>query len=448
MSIIQHITPPAAPEIEQAVIRSLILEGNSAFDELGSSLLVPLFYNQSNAAIFQCMVSMHRSHKTIDLLTVSDELIKIDPELSAYLGTLISSGAPMAMYESSLSDYLSSLYEHFVKREIIQSIYKLHAKMVDPLTSADEAIALLSQTVNSLSEIRIGQSAIPSFDALFNLSYKKLQQRIEASSFNKLSGIETGLSKLNEMLAGWQPGDLIVLAARPGMGKTALALFFAHMAAKSNAPALFFSLEMAAYRLADRLIIGQTGIDAFNYRHGRISNAENEMVYNHADHLQNLPLYIDEKASPDIDYLIGSSRLAVRKLGVNLIIIDYLQLIDMREQKGQTRDQAIGNVTRRLKQLAKELSVPVILLSQLNRSLEARQNKLPTLSDLRESGNIEQDADIVLLLYRPAYYGLTEFRDKETYNVLWVLTEKYRDGDPKDIVIKHNSNLTKFNDYE
>jgi replicative DNA helicase len=232
------------------------------------------------------------------------------------------------------------------------------------------------------------------------------------------------------------------------MGKTALALFLTKHAALAGDAVLFFSLEMAAWRLADRLILGETGINSHSYRHGTIDQTDNEKIYQIADQFSTLPIFIDEQSSPTIDYIIASSRLAVRKYKAKLIVIDYLQLMNMREQRGQTRDQAIGLVTRKLKQLAKELQLPVILLSQLNRSLESRSSRVPTLADLRESGNIEQDADMVLLLFRPAYYNLSDFRDHETNNILWILTEKFRDGDAKDIIIRHNDNPSDFYNYD
>jgi replicative DNA helicase len=225
-----------------------------------------------------------------------------------------------------------------------------------------------------------------------------------------------------------------------------MALHFSEAAARNQSPVLFFSLEMADYKLTDRSLIGEANIDSYNYHHASVNQIDYNLIHEKAAYLSNLKIYYDEKSGIDVDYIVSASRLAKRKLEIELIIIDYLQLIDMRERPGQTRDQAIGNVTRKLKQLSKEIQVPIILLSQLNRSLEGRQSKEPNLSDLRESGNIEQDADVVLMLFRPAYYHMEQYANKPTDNVLWILTQKYRNGAKTDIAITHNNTLTKFSD--
>lgn len=449
MKTLTHLPPPQAPEIENALLRNLISAGNIAFDQMAKVLTVPdLFYNDSNRTIFGLLLEFYRQSKTIDLFTVSDALLEIQPDLSDYLMSLMTSGENTALYSHTNKHYIQILQEKYVLRQIIQSIYQLHNIMADPQTLAEEALEIFNQTQHRLAELTLGKQELPFFTEVFNLSYQKLQERIAAASAQKLSGINTGLIALNKMTAGWQAGDLIILAARPGMGKTALALFLTKHAALAGDAVLFFSLEMAAWRLADRLILGETGINSHSYRHGTIDQTDNEKIYQIADQFSTLPIFIDEQSSPTIDYIIASSRLAVRKYKAKLIVIDYLQLMNMREQRGQTRDQAIGLVTRKLKQLAKELQLPVILLSQLNRSLESRSSRVPTLADLRESGNIEQDADMVLLLFRPAYYNLSDFRDHETNNILWILTEKFRDGDAKDIIIRHNDNLSDFYNYD
>jgi replicative DNA helicase len=278
-------------------------------------------------------------------------------------------------------------------------------------------------------------------------SIDKLFERIEIRESGKLPGINTGLRQLNNMLAGWQNGELYVIAARPGMGKTALALHFAEHAALNGAAVLFFSLEMADYKLTDRMIIGRSGIESAKYHHADVNNLDRDNLINQAGAIANMPIYFDEQSGIDIDYISATSRIAARKKDIRMIIIDYLQLIDMKERPGQTRDQAIGNVTRKLKQISKELNVPILLLSQLNRTVEGRADKEPNLSDLRESGNIEQDADVVLMLYRPAYYKVETYENISSDNMLWILTKKYRNGLAINIGVKHNDSLTRFDNY-
>lgn len=440
------ITPAQAVEIEKAILTNMLLEGATLVSELSQQLKPELFYKDQNSQLYQIILKLYRTNQTIDILTVSDEAAKYEG-LDLYVIDLVTNNPQTAISSQSNKDYVRILQEKYIRRKALETVLKMQSKIQNPEIHDEEVFTVLETAYQQINEIVNSTSQLPSFAEVVQLSYQKLNKRMADYRSGKLPGITTGLTYLNELTSGFQPGDLIVLAARPSMGKTAIALHFTKTAARAGYPVLFFSLEMANYRLADRIILGETQISSKSYRKGSINEQDNEKFMQHASDLSELNIIIDEKGSPTIDYLVATSRIAVRKQDVKLIIIDYLQLMDMQDKAGQTRDQAIGLVTRKLKQLAKELEVPIILLSQLNRSLEGRSNKVPTLADLRESGNIEQDADIVFLLFRPAYYNIPEYNEVNSENMLWIITGKFREGESRDIGIQHNYNLTRFEDY-
>ena len=438
---------PSSPEIEKALLRNLITIGTGAIDSLAGALRTSeLFYNPENRILCEIIMKLHRSNKTIDIFTVADEAAKADETLHDYVLNLITENTTAAVSAHTNSDYINLLQQKYVKRRSIQAFYELQKHLFDPLAAEYEAYYVLEKAYQQMTEIVHGRNAAKTMAEVTQLSIEKLFEREEIRKSGKLPGVNTGLKKLNTMLAGWQKGELYVISARPGMGKTALALHFTQHAAKNSNPVLFFSLEMSDYKLTDRLIIGEAGVDSSAYHHAHLNAFERDLIIHKAGPLSNLPIFFDEQSGVDVDYIVSASRVAHRKHDIKLIVIDYLQLIDMRERPGQTRDAAIGYVTRKLKQLSKELQVPVLLLSQLNRSLEGRASKEPTLADLRESGNIEQDADVVLMLFRPAYYDMETYNGKTTQNKLYILTKKYRNGDRLDIEIEHNDTLTKFSD--
>lgn len=437
----------SSPEIEKALLRNLITIGTGAIDSLAGALRTSdLFYKPENRTLFEIIMKLHRSNKTIDIFTIGEEAAKADETLHDYVLNLITENTTAAVSAHTNADYINLLQQKYVKRRSTQAFYELQKHLFDPLAAEYEAYYVLEKAYQQMSEIITGRKTANPMSEVIQKSIGKLMERIEIRASGKLPGINTGLQKLNTMLSGWQAGELYIIASRPGMGKTALTLHFAEHAARYRHPVLFFSLEMADYKLTDRLIIGESGIESRKYHQANINHLERDNIINSAAYLSKLPVYFDEQSGIDIDYLVSASRVARRKHDIELIIIDYLQLIDMKERPGQTRDQAIGNVTRKLKQLSKELEIPIILNSQLNRSLEARASKEPTLADLRESGNIEQDADVVLMLFRPAYYDMETYNSKTTRNKLYILTKKYRNGDRLDIEIEHNDTLTKFFD--
>lgn len=445
------LLPAQAVEVEKALLRNIIMQGASAIDELAPMLRSPqLFYNDTNRLLFETVMQLYADRKTIDLLTISDELMQSGAvDGASYVVDLIAKETfDVSLSDYSNADYVDILQQKYVRRTTTQALIKYQQLLIDETLPIDEATNVLERFSTEISEVLHGADETPSLKDVVKKSYQMMQHRMKSAIDGKITGINTGFKKLNNELSGWQNGELVVIAARPSMGKTAIALHFTKMAARHGFPVLFFSLEMADYKLTDRLILGETAIDPHDFRHGKINQYDNAAFLAAADDLGRLPVYIDEKSGVDVDYIVSRSRVAARKQGVKMIVIDYLQLIVSKEQRGQTRDQEIGKITRRLKQLSKELDLPVILLSQLNRAVEGRTSKIPSLADLRESGNIEQDADIVMLLFRPAYYKLESHGDIEADGVLWIMSEKSRNGDIGQIPVKHNISLTKFFDYD
>lgn len=440
--MIHQLIPENSPEIEKALLVRL-LHSEAAVDEVISTATPEIFYRDENKAVYGLITQMYTKGKPIDFYTLSQAA---NDETKAYLTNLISDSTIM-FANGTLSEYIDILKEKTIQRNAINLVYRLHQGLANG-SGGEHAFQELEKAYLEASEIVHGKTRLLPLVEIIKDSLSKMQERIEARKKGTLPGIDTGFRALNKMAAGWQPGDLIVIAGRPAMGKTAVALHFAQAAAKSGKAVLFFSLEMANWRVADRLIIGASQVNPWGYAHGAIDQQENDAVFAGAAKISNLPIFIDEASGIDIHYIISNARQAVRKHGVELLIIDYLQLINMGQSRNQTRDQAIGEVTRRLKQLAKELNIPILLLSQLNRALEARSSKVPTLADLRESGNIEQDADMILMLFRPAVYGMDTYNDRPTRNVLWLHTEKFRNGSAHDLIVEHNTTLTVFSDYE
>ncbi len=451
MKDIQILTP-ANIEIEKALLRNIITVGKSAMDDVAHLLKTSdLFYEERNKQLFNLINKLYRSNMTIDMFTLTEGA---DENTINYVMDLITeSTTVVTIGQNTNADYINILQQKYVKRRAIEAFYDLQKKLFDTLAPDYEAYYAIEKAYQQMSDIIHGKQTIATMADTVQKSIDKLIERIAIKESGKLPGISTGFKRMNDMLSGWQTGELYVIAARPGMGKTALALHFTEHAARNGNPVLFFSLEMADYKLTDRMIIGESEIESLKYHQANIDHSEKENIINKAKYLSGLQIYFDEKSGIDIDYIVSASRLAVRKNDIKMIIIDYLQLIDMKEKPGQTRDQAIGNVTRKLKQISKELSIPIILLSQLNRSLESRLNKEPNLSDLRESGNIEQDADAVFMLFRPSYYGIefyepnVEKPTRKAEKTIWILTKKYRNGLPRNIGIEHNKSLTKFFDY-
>ena len=395
---------PQAPEIEEAILGACLIE-QEAMPLVADTLRPEMFYSMRHQVIYTALLAMYQAGMKIDILTVKEELAhrgKLEEAGGAFGITQLSSKVATSAH---IEYHMQIVHEKYLRREMI--------------------LALMTDTM------------------------EEAEQRI-AKSVNGITGIPTGLTDLNRMTSGLQNGELIAIAARPSVGKTAFALHLARQAAMQGHAVAVYSLEMQGERLADRWLLSASDINPYRWRTGIPNPHEVAEAHTTAAELARLPIHVDDSTSISMDHVRSSARLLKSKSACDLIIIDYLQLCDMNTgQKNRNREQEVAQATRKAKLLAKELNVPVVLLCQLNRESEGRPGGRPELFHLRESGAIEQDADVVMLLYRPALARLTTDRESgyPTEGLGVVIVAKQRNGETGNAYFSHNPSLTKITDY-
>ena len=441
--------PPQALDLEEAVLGAMLID-KKGVDEVIDILQPDAFYKTAHQYIFNAIYQLFHDSQPIDLLTVSSALRK-DGKLEIvggefYLVQLSQRVASSAHIEFHARIILQKFIQRSLIRisnEIIETAYKDSTDVFDLLDEAESK--LYDVTQGNIK--RSSQSAQ-------NLVIEAKTRIEEISKREGLSGVSTGFQKLDKLTSGWQPSDLIVIAARPGMGKTALTLSMARdIAVTKEIPVAFFSLEMSSVQLITRLISAETGLSSEKLRTGKLADHEWQQLNVKVTDLEKAPLFIDDTPSLSIFDLRAKARRLASQNGIKLIIVDYLQLMTAgSSSKVGNREQEISTISRNLKALAKELDVPVIALSQLSRAVETRGGtKRPMLSDLRESGAIEQDADIVSFIYRPEYYNIDEWDDDEhtpSEGQAELIVAKHRNGGLDNIRLKFISHLGKFEDID
>ena len=441
--------PPQAIDLEEVVLGAMMID-KKGVDEVIDILSSDVFYKQQHQHIFEAIHMLFENSEPVDLLTVSSQLKKnATLELAGgefYLVQLtqkVSSSAHIEFHARiTLQKYIQrSLIK--ISNEIIEESYDETTDVFDLLDTAESKLYEITQGNIKRSSETAQQLVIQ--------AKKKIQ---EIANREGLSGIPSGFDKVDKLTSGWQPSDLIIIAARPGMGKTALTLSMArNVAVEHNIPVAFFSLEMSSVQLITRLISSETGLSSEKLRTGNLEKHEWEQLNVKVNGLEKAPLFIDDTPSLSIFDLRAKARRLSSQHGIKLIMIDYLQLMTAGgSQKGGNREQEISTISRNLKALAKELNVPVIALSQLSRAVETRGgSKRPLLSDLRESGAIEQDADIVSFIYRPEYYKIEEWDDEErspTEGQGEFIVAKHRNGGLDEIRLKFVGHLGRFENLE
>lgn len=434
---------PNNQETEKAVIGALLVE-SEAISEVFGILKPEMFYDESLGKIYSAVVALYGENIKPDMITVTKSLMKS--------GDLDKVGGPFVL--SMLSGYIASaanivehaqyLHQLWLARSLAVVGMEIAAKAADPTVDIDDTIMAAIKSVEGIAENTDYNSRMSDISFIAKQCIDSYQIRRNKARNGKNIGITTGLSKLDQVTGGWKPGQLIILAARPGMGKTALLLHFAKKAAMEGTPIVIFSLEMGDVSLTDRLILSECNIDSDRYKFGQLSSEEESMLCNAADNISFMPISVDDTPNISIQQIKVRARNLQRKGKCGFILIDYLQLIDMRSQnKAYNREQEVSQCSRAAKVMAKELGVPVVLLSQLSRKSEERSDKMPLLSDLRESGAIEQDADIVMFIHRPEYHNKTAEKGFGEIRIA-----KQRDGATGDIRFRYNENLTKITDYD
>lgn len=440
---------PQDAELEEAVLGACLVE-SKAITLIAGTLRPEMFYQETNREIYAALQSMYDAGLRVDIITVKEELAKrgkLDLIGGPYTLARISGRMASSVH---LEYHVKILKQKYIRREMIRGLQELLA------ASADETIDIADTIVNThhlLDRVENECGAtehLRSMEQLMEDTIQQVEHRV-ATSKNGVTGVPTGLTDLDRLTAGWQSGDLIVCGARPAVGKTAFALHLARSAASAGHHVLVYSLEMNGERLGDRwLLAATTDVDSSHLRTGQLDPGELRRVHEASTELAHLPIHIDDNPSVSIDYVRFSAKLLQSKGLCDAIIIDYLQLCDMKaDRSNRNREQEVAQVSRKAKMLAKELNVPVILLSQLNRDSEGRPDNRPALSDLRESGAIEQDADIVLLLHRPALYGRVTDRKTSypTEGLGIAIVAKNRNGETGEVYFSHNKSLTKIGDY-
>ncbi|UTW62908.1 replicative DNA helicase [bacterium SCSIO 12741] len=434
--------PPQAVELEEAVLGAMMLEKEAVNDVI--DILKPeSFYKEAHQKIFEAIMLLFHESEPVDILTVTQQLKSA--------GHLDFIGGPY--YISQLTNRVAStanveyhariISQKFILRELIRISSDTIKNAYDDTT---DVFSLLNQAEQDLFGIAQGNLKRSS-EKMHELIHQAIQQIEEvAQKEGGVSGVETGFRDLDQLTSGFQPSDMIVLAARPGMGKTAFVLSLArNTAVEFNKGVAVFSLEMSALQLVNRLIASETELSQEKLKKGTLENHEWEQLNAKINRLSEAPIFIDDTPALSIFELRAKCRRLKSQHDIQLVIIDYLQLMTSGSNDGN-REQEISTISRSIKSIAKELSVPIIALSQLSRAVETRGGeKRPMLSDLRESGAIEQDADMVMFIYRPAYYGITEDEDgMPTDDLGELIVAKHRNGSLDTVKLRFVANLAKF----
>lgn len=434
---------PQNKQVEQIVLGMLMLE-STAINEVDMILSPEVFYYPEHAVIYQAIHDLALEGNAPDMMLVFNRLNKENrleeiggPYVLTELVSRVASCSNLVIH----SQYLHQLY---LSRKLVIAGQTITAKAFDSSLDIDDAVA---DSIKLLEEIAGATAYGVNFVDLRTAVHESLslyQIGKEKAAMGLKSGIPTGLGKLDRVLSGLREQQLIILAARPAMGKTAFALNVALNAAMSGVPVVIFSLEMSYTSLSDRLIISEGCLNADYYRNARLNETEESEMCDAVNRLSDLPIIIDDTPGLSISQIKSRAKNLQRKGKCGFIVIDYLQLVSMTSKnKSYTREQEVTQCSNEAKKLAKSLNIPVLLLSQLSRKCEERADKTPILSDLRESGSIEQDADVVLMIHRPEYY------DKSKEQGVGVLrVAKQRNGPAGDIDFRYNESLTRFADYD
>ncbi|HTK39769.1 MAG TPA: replicative DNA helicase [Patescibacteria group bacterium] len=414
--------PPQNLDAEKSLLGACLID-EDAIADIAELVRSDDFYDKQHGLVYGGMMRLYEKHKPVDLLTLTDELKKKD-EIDAVGGsaflTELTNYVPSAAHARSYAEIVAS---NAVRRRLIKASADISELGFDDDTTTQELLEKAEAELFSVSDQSLKQDLV-SLESILTESF----DRIEELHRNKgeLRGIRTGYRDLDNMTAGLQRSDLIILAARPAMGKTTLVTNLAYnVATIAKQPVLFFSLEMSKEQLVDRMLADASGVDSWNIRTGNLSDEDFGKLSEAMGEMAEAPIYIDDTPGLSVLEMRTKARRKHHEQPLGLIIVDYLQLMQAAGNHQGNRVQEVSEISRGLKLIARELNVPLIALSQLSRSVETRTPPIPQLSDLRESGSIEQDADIVSFIYRPGYY---EPDNPEVQNITDLIIAKHRNG--------------------
>lgn len=438
---------PQEPQMEQAVLGAVLIE-KEAYSQISEILRPESFYDHRHELIYRAVQTLAMQELPVDILTVANQLQK-DGKLEEAGGAFyISELSNMVTSSAHVEYHARVVAQKSLARQLITYTSQIQTSAFDPQVDVDELMQEAEGKLFKISQTNLKKD-YTQIDPVIDEAYKKIQKA--AAQDKGLTGIPSGFPDLDKITNGWQDSDLIILAARPAMGKTAFALTMAkNIAVDLKIPVALFSLEMSNVQLVNRIIVNVCELSGDKIKSGRLEPYEWGQLDSKIRELYGAPLYIDDTPSLSVFELRTKARRLVREHGVKIIMIDYLQLMNASGMSYHSRQEEVSTISRSLKGLAKELNIPIIALSQLNRGVESRegeQGKRPQLSDLRESGAIEQDADIVTFIHRPEYYHIyADAQGRDLRGMAEIIIAKHRNGAVADVLLRFKSKYARFED--
>jgi replicative DNA helicase len=435
----RYKVPPHNLEAEQTILGGVLIN-NDALNQVVDILSSEDFYREAHVHIYEGMLSLYNRDDPVDLITLS-QILKEKAILDKVGGTdYLASLAEATSTSAGIVHHARIVKDLSTRRSLIVECSRISESCFEFANDTDEVLDLAEQSIFDIAERTIDQNFFP-MNEVIKESFKKLESTSHKDSF--ITGVATGFTDFDNITSGLQPSDLIIIAGRPSMGKTSLALNMAYNAALGDKLGVaVFSLEMSRLQLGIRLLGLDAMIDASKLRRGSLQDDEWGRLTDAANRLSDLPLYIDDTSGLSVLELKAKARRLKKRFGISLLVIDYLQLMQSKKAT-ESRQQEISDISRSLKALAKDLNIPVVALSQLNRKVEDRPNKRPLLADLRESGAIEQDADVILFIYREELYNRTE----ENKGKAEIDIAKHRNGPTGRVHLTFREKYTKFDNY-
>lgn len=439
--------PPQAVEIEEAVLGALMLEKDAVIAVI-DILNADAFYKEAHGKIFKVIVELSTRDEAIDMLTVQEELRKRE-ELEEVGGPFYISQLTSRVASAAHIEYHARIIaQKYIQRELIRVASEIQKNAYDESIDVSDLLDFSEAELFKIAEGNIKKET-SKINAVIQEAINQIQEA--GKQEDGLSGVPSGFTQIDRITSGWQRSDLVIIAARPSMGKTAFVLSMTrNIAVDHQRPVAVFSLEMSSVQLVNRLIVSETELPSDKIRNGKLESYEWQQLETKIKSLVDAPIFIDDTPALSIFELRAKCRRLKIQHDIQLIIIDYLQLMTAGSDFKNNREQEVSTISRSLKAIAKELNVPVIALSQLNRSVEMRSgDKRPQLSDLRESGAIEQDADMVLFIHRPERYGITEDHEGNSLlGIAEIIIAKHRNGAVGDVQLRFRNELARFMDLE
>ncbi|QZT36491.1 replicative DNA helicase [Halosquirtibacter xylanolyticus] len=438
--------PPQAVEVEEAVLGALMLE-RDAYVSVADMLQPECFYKDEHQRIFKVIKDLNLSDKPIDLLMVTQAL-RDKGELDIVGGPLyITQLTSKVASAAHIEFHARIIAQKHIQRELIHMSSEIQTKSYQDSVELEDLIDFAESSLFKVTEGNISKESVPVKPVIAQAIETMRENSVKPEG---MSGVPSGFTSLDRITSGWQKTDMIIIAARPAMGKTAFVLSMArNIAVEHQKPTAVFSLEMSSLQLVNRLIAAETGFGSEKIKTGKLEEHQWGELHSRLEKLTGAPLFIDDTPALSVYEFRAKCRRLKSQHNIGCVIVDYLQLMTTGGDAKFSREQEVSTISRNLKAIAKEIDVPIIALSQLSRAVESREGRRPQLSDLRESGAIEQDADMVLFIHRPEYYGITEDADgNNLQGIAELIIAKHRNGATGDVQLRFESSMAKFSNLD